>query len=596
MPRYAIIDDTDPLITYTGNWQVIQKPTGLYSPEYNGTVHATNDPNATMSLNFWGTVINAYGTLDSPSGKRVPSSTWQLDSSDAVNFNQSGTTRLDDPSIVSSHVSVFRSGKIPDGQHHLSMKVNNMPLDVHGEKPMFYFDFFAVLAGDPIYVENVILDDTDTQWSYDSGWTTNKATGTYRESQHGSPPGGGVTSLGFHGTEITVYGTLNGTYNPNATLAYFSIDEGVPHAVFLPNITNSSPSTPNTNFSSSPTSVEFDPPLFHQKIWSTTGLKNIGDFQHTLTISIPGPSGTSTQTGSESATITPTPTQTDPGVASDPWYLDYVVYGPSSAVGEPTPVLFTTSSPSATVIVVNQGATEAKRAGAIAGGVVGGLFFFALIVFAFVWRTRRHKQIKEEEREPKEYPYPHYEPQSAPPNGAGANGAGGFVARIPSILPRRRKDGKGRYNPEDAPVNREEDSSAVGGGGRGHSRRAVRDGEEGEEEEVMDISPGNVTGSSTLAILIPGGRGGSSGHLGGGRGGGGGTDSSTVVTETNTMGPYSPGTAGSVYDYVRPAPTRTGSSGRRARMRETDGGVRLASGDEDDDPVADTLPPSYARY
>lgn len=49
MTRYWIIDDTNPVIVYTGNWTTrgILDPA---SPEYNGTVHATNDPNATITL------------------------------------------------------------------------------------------------------------------------------------------------------------------------------------------------------------------------------------------------------------------------------------------------------------------------------------------------------------------------------------------------------------------------------------------------------------------------------------------------------------------------------------------------------------------
>lgn len=46
---YEIIDDTDPRLVYTGEWRAEQGPLDPKNPEYNGTVHATNDPTATVS-------------------------------------------------------------------------------------------------------------------------------------------------------------------------------------------------------------------------------------------------------------------------------------------------------------------------------------------------------------------------------------------------------------------------------------------------------------------------------------------------------------------------------------------------------------------
>ena len=54
MVRYEIIDDADPRLVYTGNWNLLTTPVNAKNPEYNGTVHATNDPSATVSFNFTG--------------------------------------------------------------------------------------------------------------------------------------------------------------------------------------------------------------------------------------------------------------------------------------------------------------------------------------------------------------------------------------------------------------------------------------------------------------------------------------------------------------------------------------------------------------
>jgi hypothetical protein len=54
MPRYALIDDTDPDLVYSGDWRQLNTPLNPNAPEFNGTVHATNDPNATITYNFYG--------------------------------------------------------------------------------------------------------------------------------------------------------------------------------------------------------------------------------------------------------------------------------------------------------------------------------------------------------------------------------------------------------------------------------------------------------------------------------------------------------------------------------------------------------------
>ena len=52
---YEILDDTDPRLVYTGDWKQLQGPLDPKNPEYNGTIHATNDPTATVSYyNFHG--------------------------------------------------------------------------------------------------------------------------------------------------------------------------------------------------------------------------------------------------------------------------------------------------------------------------------------------------------------------------------------------------------------------------------------------------------------------------------------------------------------------------------------------------------------
>ena len=79
MVRYAIIDDTDPALVYTGDWRLLQTPVNPATPEYNGTVHATNDPTATVTYTFNGSfIINTahLSTADSETQRHGPRRFW----------------------------------------------------------------------------------------------------------------------------------------------------------------------------------------------------------------------------------------------------------------------------------------------------------------------------------------------------------------------------------------------------------------------------------------------------------------------------------------------------------------------------------------
>ena len=240
--------------------------------------------------------------------------------------------------------------------------------------PTYYFDFLSVQLPDSVGTDNVILDDKTTQWDYEGGWNQVAAEGNYLDSLHDTPLQGGAATLGFHGTSLSLYGALQGPYNASIPIAYFSILDGEIHPVFAANVSKSL-ILPNSTY------------LQNQLIFHTTGLPDIGVKQYTLTVSVPTPPATSTSlttsisgsasassttSSSSSSTITPTP------LASQ-WHLDYVVYGPSSAIASlPT----NTSAPS----------SSAPPAGAIAGGVIGGLAGLALLILAFLFWRRRHRK------------------------------------------------------------------------------------------------------------------------------------------------------------------------------------------------------------
>lgn len=91
MPRYVIIDDTDPGLVYTGNWRVLTDPVNPRAPDYNGTMHATNDPTATVSYNFTGTMVSVFRILDTPNGYPNASFTVSPDAVPLIHLNQTGS-------------------------------------------------------------------------------------------------------------------------------------------------------------------------------------------------------------------------------------------------------------------------------------------------------------------------------------------------------------------------------------------------------------------------------------------------------------------------------------------------------------------------
>ncbi len=60
---FAIIDDTDPGLVYSGNWRVLTDPVNPLAPEYKSTTHVTNDPTASVSYQFHGTFRSPHDSV-----------------------------------------------------------------------------------------------------------------------------------------------------------------------------------------------------------------------------------------------------------------------------------------------------------------------------------------------------------------------------------------------------------------------------------------------------------------------------------------------------------------------------------------------------
>jgi hypothetical protein len=119
---------------------------------------------------------------------------WTLDNNDPIHVSGSDVENAATINDTLSHVELFKSGKFAVGNHTLTVNVTG----VSSNGPTFYFDFFAILTADNIEVENVLLDNVDSQWQY-VGWTNSNSSSAYLLDVSIPPVNGGVATLGFHG-------------------------------------------------------------------------------------------------------------------------------------------------------------------------------------------------------------------------------------------------------------------------------------------------------------------------------------------------------------------------------------------------------------
>lgn len=269
---------------------------------------------------------------------------------------------MEDLNVATSHVQFFKSGVMDRGNYTMTLVTDG----VSSNGPTFYLDFLRVLIPDGNYIASIPVDDNDDEWDYTGNWVPGNHTGDYLYSAHETPHEGGSAELKFYGSDISVYGSLNGKYNEGVPIAYINVAAGRVHTVLAQDVTSQP--------------LESGVPLRNQLIWSTSGLRDLGMDQRTLTISIPPIIATPTATGSvasSSGSATPAPTISNPS-----WFLDYAIYGPYSANASPQPTSPPTSNTS-----------TSPPAGAIAGGVIGALALVSLIVVAFLlWRRRKQRR------------------------------------------------------------------------------------------------------------------------------------------------------------------------------------------------------------
>lgn len=323
MATTVIVDDTDPAIHYVGPWSLAGN-VAAESNEFNSTVHVANDNSSSLTYEFNGSRISVYCTLDSPASRGIPAATYSLDNFTPTRSNGLNMSEILD---VQSHLLLYQSPPLVAGAHTLNISLSNMT----SSGPKFYLDFFTVDVASATSPFNVIVDDQNPAISYSGNWTDSHSFNGFLGTDSLADLGGANATFTFIGQAIDVYGVIPPNFDPQ-TLIDFSIDSGQV-----------------TRFTSVPSTTI----RRHARLYS---ISNLSPGSHTLLIQAQN---------------------------STRWWLDYLIYAPSSG----------DSTSSAT----NGGGGASSNStgtptGAIAGGVVGGVLGITLIVALFFLLRRRRKQ------------------------------------------------------------------------------------------------------------------------------------------------------------------------------------------------------------
>ncbi|KAG8776135.1 hypothetical protein FRC20_012002 [Serendipita sp. 405] len=189
-----------------------------------------------------GTGITVYGTLSKPETYGTPSSTYSIDGGTPYRFNSTGdVVNTGDPGVTFSHIPFYRSPTLDYGDHTIVVRVDNVDNSVARR---YFFDFFTVqgvqdddnaqgsgAASGPGFT---IVDDRDSRVSLSAtGWATSgSGTSTDYEGTTSTTPKGrnGVATFTFTGTDIAVYGRIHDGYGPY-DIAELIVDAGTPDQV-----------------------------------------------------------------------------------------------------------------------------------------------------------------------------------------------------------------------------------------------------------------------------------------------------------------------------------------------------------------------------
>ncbi|KAF7334816.1 Peroxidase [Mycena sanguinolenta] len=337
--RQRVIDDTDPTIQYGSNDWFIADPSiftnaGNFGPLYRNSSHATTS-SANLTFSFNGTDLHVFGTINVSinSTTNTTDPTWQCFVDDIKIGNTNPTFQYPE----NNQLLCWQPELVESSEHVLTIHVQT-------KGQPFYFDYllYTTLPDASFDTAVLLYPYTDPSVSFGPGWEI------IGSAEKGTNDYGSQVSLSFHGTSVIPYGFVPNQLPPNATWATYAIDDG--ESV---NFTLNGLSSPQS-------STEYFVPLF------TT--PTLPSAPHNLVLTYGGDN------------------QHTPLVIQG-----FYVTNTTTVFSEPSSPSSSTSSPSASL---SPNPTQPTSAGAIVGGVIGGIILVTVLGFFYSKRRRqRHPDL-----------------------------------------------------------------------------------------------------------------------------------------------------------------------------------------------------------
>jgi hypothetical protein len=197
MSKVLIIDDTDPSINWSGNWQTTGTITGT-SHEYNSTLHRGDTIDQSFTYTFNGTGISVYGSLDTPATNGLPGVQFQVDGLETQQTNATGAITYE-LGRLETHQVLYKSPALSAGTHTIKVQVTNATTN----GPYLYFDFFTIDTGLESVAGHVILDDRDETIDYFPEWIKAGVGQEYMNTTMWPPSPDSYITVKFNGMHVS---------------------------------------------------------------------------------------------------------------------------------------------------------------------------------------------------------------------------------------------------------------------------------------------------------------------------------------------------------------------------------------------------------
>ncbi|KDR73700.1 hypothetical protein GALMADRAFT_228152 [Galerina marginata CBS 339.88] len=374
MPRWIVVDDTDPGIHYTGSWfqdQGSQNGLGNFGVPFRSTLHGTTS-DASFSYGFQGTRALITGTM-------------QYSNTSGAVTNPSWECLIDNKSVPVQAVSIAENRLLFCEQDGLSDGPHTIAVNAHvSDQRTFWFDYIQYLpsASVPLDQATLSIDVPDPAMQFGTGWSTFSP--GYKTSTAGS-----TFSFDFSGVSLTWFGFYDRSLPTAATTATYAIDGQAPIHFALDG-------TPAIG-----TGVQYNQ-IFFQTAQLTPG-------HHTVEVVYQGNAQTApltvsvvyVQNGTSTGTLTPpagAPATSSSGPSASVASINSSnPTSPSSGLGSPT--LFPSPSPTTPAIDTTAAPDKASSnsTGPVVGGILGGVALLLFAIFGYIF-LRRKKQSKSKSR------------------------------------------------------------------------------------------------------------------------------------------------------------------------------------------------------